>query len=359
MRVLFFSHQSEFMYGGEICSLSFMRELGKVGVEVHFASPRGPYLDAAKSVAKTHVVSSKQFNRDISQFWKIPRTFWQTHREISELVEREAIDLIHVTSLKAMAYFLFFPKKRPVLWHHHDILPMRFDNNIWLKALASRADQILVPSNASRAELHRIGIAHVKTLYNGFRATEWKSKKPRQSDDPFRIGMVGEISERKGADRWEEIVRELSVKHGNVEFFVIGEGLSDPEFAQSIQNALAKYSVKFLGRRSDMKEQYAQLDAILVLSKQDPLPTVIIEAGFTGVPAIGTKVGGIPELIDHEQTGFLVESDEDVIKSIELLMDVKRWEKISFRAKQKMVSEFSIEQLTKKLKIQYELLLKE
>jgi glycosyltransferase involved in cell wall biosynthesis len=356
MKVLFFSHQSEFLYGGEICTLAFLRELKNIGVEVHFAAPRGPYLEEAKKFAKTHVVSSSQFSRELLQLWRLPQIFWQTHQEIAEVVEREKIDLIHVTSLKAMAYFLFFPKRLPLIWHHHDILPKRFDNDLWLKALARRADHIFVPSNASRSVLQELGIAHVSTLYNGFRAEDWLRKLPRKESEPFRVGMVGEISLRKGADRWESIVEKLAKKYTNLEFVVIGDGLSDPEFAKSIQDSLAKYPVKFLGRCSDMKEQYSRLDTILVLSRQDPLPTVIIEAGFSGVPAIGTKVGGIPELIEDERSGFLIETNEEVVTRVEKLMDEKNWINMSALTLQKMKTQFSIEASVKRLHLRYEVL---
>lgn len=359
MRVLFFSHQSEFMYGGEVCTLAYMKELKKKGVEVFFAAPNGPYLEEAKKIATVFPISSKQFRRSFSSLLQIPKLFWKTNREIEKIVRENQIDIIHYTSLKAMAYQLLFPKAVPIIWHHHDILPQRWDNNLWLKALGSRADLILVPSDASNRALKSVGLESVVTLYNGFSDADWIRKSTRNPEDPFRVGMVGEISERKGADRWANIVLSISQKHQNVEFRVIGEGLSDLAFSENIKESLKGYPVEFLGRRSDMKEQYSHLDAILVLSRQDPLPTVIIEAGFSGVPAVATKVGGIPEMIESGETGFLVETDDEIVQALQSLLDTEKWAKVSESVFHRMRKKFSIEALTIKLILQYERLKKE
>ncbi len=359
MKVLFFSHQSEFLYGGEICTLAYMRELKRKGVEVLFAAPEGPYLEEAKKIVKVFPVQSGQFRRDLSSLLQIPKLFRETHQELTTIIKDIGVDLLHVTSLKAMAFQLFFPKSIPLIWHHHDILPDRWDNTLWLKMLGKKADLILVPSDASNRALKKLSVERVQTLHNGFSSSEWILKKARTSGEPFRVGMVGEISFRKGADRWQKIVSLAVQRMKAVEFRIIGEGLSDPFFAEEIIKSLQSYPVQFLGRRSDMKNQYSELDAILVLSRQDPLPTVIIEAGFSGVPAIGTKVGGIPELIESGKTGELVDSDEEVIVALEKLAKPEVWMSYSEAAQKRMQKNFSIENLTTKLILQYERLLKE
>lgn len=359
MKVLFFSHQSEFLYGGEVCTLAYMRELKRKGIDVYFAAPEGPYLEEAKKIAKVFPVHSGQFRRDFSSLLQIPKLFRKTHRELVNIIKENGIELLHVTSLKAMAFQLFFSKSVPVIWHHHDILPHRLDNNLWLKVLGKKADLILVPSDASNRALKDVSVERVHTLYNGFSSSDWMVRKRRLPGDPFRVGMVGEISFRKGADRWKKIISLAVQVLGKVEFRIIGEGLSDPSFAEEIKESLRSLPVQFLGRRSDMKAQYSELDAILVLSRQDPLPTVIIEAGFSGVPAIATKVGGIPELIESGKTGELVDSDEEVIQALGKISDPELWVRYSEDARKRMQKYFSIESLTTKLILQYERLLKE
>ncbi len=325
-----------------------MKELKAKGVEVHFAAPAGKYSERAKEFAKVHIISAAQFRRSASELTKIPSKFFRTYKELKKIIQKEEISVLHATSLKAMAYLAFFPKITNTIWHHHDILKKKLDNDLWLRLFSARCDLILVPSKASLEQFHRLGILKAKVLHNGFLASDWKRRIFRETKK-FRIGLVGEISKRKGADRWKNIFQRIVENCQDVEFVVIGEGLSEPEFAKNVKASISGLPVTFLGRREDMKEQYAGLDVILVLSRQDPLPTVIIEAGFSGVPAVGTRVGGIPELIEDNRSGFLVDSDVEVVQAIEKLMNPQKWNEMSEASFQKMKQEFSIEKLTEKL----------
>jgi glycosyltransferase involved in cell wall biosynthesis len=59
----------------------------------------------------------------------------------------------------------------------------------------------------------------------------------------------------------------------------------------------------------DRQTIYSNLDLCVVPSRsQDPLPTSAIEAGFAGLPVIATRRGGLPEVVEHETNGLLVEA---------------------------------------------------
>jgi len=59
----------------------------------------------------------------------------------------------------------------------------------------------------------------------------------------------------------------------------------------------------------DRQDIYSNLDVCVVPSRsQDPLPTSAIEAGFSGLPVIATRRGGLPEVVEHETNGLLVEA---------------------------------------------------
>ena len=103
MKVLFFSHQAEFIYGGEIVTLEFMRELAARGVAVQFASPPGPYFDRAQELGvRCHPVGSRQFSRRVSELPGIALSLAQTHFALRTITARAGIDVLHATSLKAM-----------------------------------------------------------------------------------------------------------------------------------------------------------------------------------------------------------------------------------------------------------------
>jgi glycosyltransferase involved in cell wall biosynthesis len=68
--------------------------------------------------------------------------------------------------------------------------------------------------------------------------------------------------------------------------------------------------VDFLGQRSDLPELMAAADAFVMSSAWEGLPNVIMEAMATGLPVVATRVGGVPELVDHRVTGLLADAGQ-------------------------------------------------
>lgn len=353
MKVLFFSHQADFLYGGEICTLSFMQELSKLGWEVHFASPAGPYHHRARKFARCHLVDSKQFSRRLTQLPALLPALASTHRQLEKIMAVNGISILHATSLKAMAYAWPLAKRRAVIWHHHDILPRGFANDWWLRLLGARAKVILAPSEATRVALVEAGISPEKALvlHNGFSIRDWQSRPARTPSPKFRVAMVGEISPRKGTDRLPGILRALSERGGvdGFEFVIVGDGLSAPEFASEMRQTLKGQPVTFLGRREDVRQILQGMDLLLVPSRQDPLPTVIVEASLSGVPAIGSTAGGIPEMIAEGETGYLADSDEQYADALMQARELPNWLRLSRGARAMAEEKFNIQVLTKEL----------
>lgn len=352
MKVLFLSQQADFIFGGEMVTLAFMRELRAQGVEVHFASPPGPYFERAKEVAETHTIPARQFRRDWKKLPGFLRAWWKTQRAISHLVEDHGIHIVHATSLKAMVYA--WGLGVPTIWHHHDILPTSIANHFWLKLIGTGVSLVLVPADASRAALVKAGVPgeKVHVLRNGFRLEEWVPRGPRAAGSPVRVGVVAELSHRKGIDRIEMILRILG--DFPVEIDVVGEGLSEPGYAKAVRSKLESPQVRFLGRRNDIKNFYPQLDFLLVPSRQDPLPTVIVEAGLCGVPVIGSRVGGIPEMIVEGENGFLFSQESEAAAAIR---NIHRWDYLARGARLFAEEHYDIEKLTHSLREHYAQLL--
>lgn len=343
MKILFVSHQAEFLYGGEICTLELMRVL-KEKHEIFFASPPGPYFDRASQVAsRTIEIPSKEFSRKLELLPQLLPALWNTHSALVEFTSKNEVDILHATSLKSMVYsWMVGAKKRvPVLWHHHDILPPTGTNARWAQGIAVGAKRIVVPSKATAEALVQAGVEKdkVKMIRNGFAAERWKKRVSRGPQDKFRVAFAGEIAHRKGADLLLPIIQELEQKApGRFELMVIGEGLSDPNFAAEVKKGLEPFVkqdiVHLLGHRKDVPELLQLVDALVVPSRQDPLPTVIIEAFFSGVPVLASSAGGIPELVKNGQTGYLCANVGEYSARLKGLLDsTELWQRLSDRSR--------------------------
>lgn len=355
MKVLFFSHQAEFIYGGEVCTLAFMAELVRQGVEVHFASPPGPYAEKARQLARWHEIPSVQFSRQVSQLPRIGQAWWHTEQSLSRIVSENKIDLLHATSLKAMVYAWTMGGTLPVVWHHHDILPPGFWNNRWAQLLAKGARLVLTPSGATRLSLLEAGVpaGKVSVLNNGFRPEEWARRSP-PSGGSIQLGYLGELSRRKGVDLLPGILRECR-KSFPCQISLAGEAVSDPDFGAKIRREFTEG--EFVGRQSNVKSWLQEIDVLLVPSRQDPLPTVIVEAGLSGVPVVASPVGGIPEMIREGENGFLARDPAQWAEAVGRLRDPERWAACSAGARALAEARYDIAALTRRLLAEYSALL--
>lgn len=360
VRILFFSHQGDFIYGGEVSTFAFMKELKSAGVEVHFASPEGVVSEwAAKLADKVHLVPAVQFSRSFRHLPQLLPALKNTRGALAKVVEREKIDVVHAMSLKAMAYAALL-RKVPVLWHHHDILPSGLRNQAWLHLFAARTRRILVPSEASRQALLSAGIGKgkIEVLPNGLDGSLWRPRPARSGSETLTVGFVGELSERKGIDQLPALLAALEKEGVSTRWKIVGGALSNPAMADQLQAALAPQiaagQVEFLGRREDVRDILQGFDVLWVPSRQEPFGIVLIEAAFSGVPVVASPVGGIPEIVEDGRTGFLAKNLAETVAALKGLAEKGAWERFSRAARERAERKFDMKPLGRKLVEIYE-----
>ena len=110
----------------------------------------------------------------------------------------------------------------------------------------------------------------------------------------------------------------------------------------------------YVGRLSDdiaLSLLYASADVFVAPSIQDNLPNTILEALFCGTPCAAFRIGGIPDLIEHQQNGYLARPflPEDLAKGIDwILNDSKRYQQLASNSRAKATAQFSIDSQAQK-----------
>lgn len=124
--------------------------------------------------------------------------------------------------------------------------------------------------------------------------------------DPVILGNVAYITEQKGH---ETLVRALGIlKQKGVPFFcfIAGDGeLRLRMEALALELKLTSHDLQFLGIRKDVPYLLAASDVFALSSNDEGLGTSLLDAVHSGCALVGTAVGGIPEIIHHEQTGMI------------------------------------------------------
>jgi glycosyltransferase involved in cell wall biosynthesis len=132
------------------------------------------------------------------------------------------------------------------------------------------------------------------------------------ADDTTLIGNVGMIRPDKGQLILVEAARLILEKRPNVRFVIVGQGTGILKRGINVRNAIDRAGLAdkiiMAGYRWDTPEVYAACDMVVIASlRTEASPIVLREAFASGRPVIATKVGDIPEIVEHRQNGLLIE----------------------------------------------------
>jgi glycosyltransferase involved in cell wall biosynthesis len=122
--------------------------------------------------------------------------------------------------------------------------------------------------------------------------------------------MVARFIREKGQDLAVAALAQL--QDANLRLFLIGKTEGDwfNEVRCQIVAAGLEQQVICLGQREDVTELLVGMDIFLAPSRREALPLAILEACAAGLPVIASRVGGIPEIISHDENGLLFASEE-------------------------------------------------
>lgn len=117
-----------------------------------------------------------------------------------------------------------------------------------------------------------------------------------------------------------KILKERDSRFISHKLLVVGEGKYKFEMERTVNEYNLSENVIFIGslKNDEVYKKIAQSKILILPSYSEGLPTVLMEAGLVGTPVIATKVGGIPELIEDEYSGILIEprSEESLVNAL-------------------------------------------
>lgn len=154
-----------------------------------------------------------------------------------------------------------------------------------------------------------------ETVYNGvdrrlFQKMIDRAKVRRElgfTDGPLLV-TVARLTEQKGHRDLIESLALLRDQWPQLQCVCVGDGeLKKPLEALVAARGLSSMC-RFVGSRDDVMEFYAAADMVVLPSHSEGFPFVILEALAMGKPVIATSVNGVPEVIEHMKTGFLVKA---------------------------------------------------
>lgn len=185
----------------------------------------------------------------------------------------------------------------------------------------------------------------IGVVYNGYAFDEAElagyradRAKLRQSvgitPDALVVGTVMRLSEEKCPMLWLGMASLIRRDLPEARFLIVGDGpLRAAMEARSAADDLAG-AVFFAGHLKASMPAIASMDLMLLTSRAEGLPNVLVEAQFLGVPAVTTPAGGAPEAVNHGESGWVLDgwdAEASVCQIVRLLRD-EQWREAAGRS---------------------------
>ncbi len=250
-----------------------------------------------------------------------------TARELDPPRSPPTAVLCHSHPLAAAVGWCFGRRVRLVLVSHGDVFhrpPGSYDPAVtWLYRRTTRpahrlatANVALSPVMAERIAAHGVPASRIALIPNGLDAAEIGLAEPpctraeHWHQRPLRLLFVGRIDPVKGVDVLLEALALLRDRGLAMRLDLIGR--ASPNQSRDLDGRIHRLGlgglVDWLGvvPRHELADHYACCHLVVVPSRDDPLPTVVLEAMACGRPVLGSAVGGISFLVVQAVTGLLV-----------------------------------------------------
>jgi glycosyltransferase involved in cell wall biosynthesis len=149
--------------------------------------------------------------------------------------------------------------------------------------------------------------------------------------DAFKlVGIVGRVFPIKNHRLFLDAAARVLAGEPAARFIIVGDGVLRFEVERHARELGIADKVIFTGWRRDLPRIYADLNALVISSDNEGTPVSAIEAMAAGVPVVGTKVGGVPDLITDGETGYLVPPRDPDLLANAILRLIRGSETTSF-----------------------------
>ncbi|MBA0760708.1 hypothetical protein Gotri_023435 [Gossypium trilobum] len=306
-------------------------------------------------------------------YQKVPLSLALSPRIISE-VARFKPDIIHASSPGIMVFGALIIAKLlcvPIVMSYHTHVPVYIPRYtfswlvkpMWLvlKFLHRAADLTLVPSVAIAKDLRaaRVTAANKIRLWN--KGVDSESFHPRYRSHEMRLRLSNGEPERPliihvgrlGVEKSLDFLKSVMDRLPEARIAFIGDG----PYREDLEKLFSGMPVVFTGmlQGEELSQAYASGDVFVMPSESETLGLVVLEAMSSGIPVVGARAGGIPDIIPADQegkTGFLFNPGDldDCLSKLEPLLQYKEMRETIGKAARQEMEKYDWRAATKKIR---------
>jgi hypothetical protein len=326
-RILFVHFGDPWIRGSERVLLDLFSRAGAHGIEPLLWCNGEAMAAAARGLGVATEVSDFSVYFDYHSPRFSPRRYFATVSTGLRLARDHGAEVIHCNSAAPVQWSL------PVAWRAHLPILLHLHAPYLRRSRIVTGmhlpDRIVGVSRATLADCRKDGVeeSRLQVIYNGI-APERLQAVPRQdvrqllelSTESVVVAIIGSLVMRKGHDILFAAFDRLADRFPFLHLAVVGGG---PDEA-ALRALATSPRIHFLGESSGVGGLLqGGIDFLVLPSRKEAAPLVIAEAALFGVPSIGARIDGVPEMIQDGETGLLVpgESPEALAEAMTRLIE--------------------------------------
>ena len=360
--ILFINYGENWIRGQELCLINLLRNIDKTKYNpIAVCNSEELKNELHQLSITTYLTRIPQISLEgkYSKFEILP--YIKALFYFRSVIKKHRIDLIYSNS--GLPSQLGYPLARwfaiPLITHIHAPYDRRY---AWMWFFKF-ADKVIFVSDMTRKFMEKkVKFRNPVMIHNGVDIERFKPVTTRDvsfrkshgiDDHDIVLGQVGSLIPRKGVDLLLESFASLNQGFSNLKLIIVGDGPEKNELIKLSHQLGIGDRVRYIGNATNTEDFYSHLFDINVLaSREEAFPLTLLEGAASGLPNVGSRVGGIPEIIEDGINGYLFEKENitQLTDKLTLLISNENLRK-SFgeSGREKIEKSFSLQEYTNKI----------
>jgi glycosyltransferase involved in cell wall biosynthesis len=299
--------------------------------------------------------------------------------KLIKIIITENIHIIHshLSQSDFLACIAAKLTNRPIVSTIHGVIIREFESlskkkfyHFLHRLTALFLDELIAVSEGAKEDLlahEAINESRISVIYSGidpekFSKPDISTVKPEFGIDERAkvVGIVATLTPEKNHSVFLKAAAQILTQKPDVKFLIVGDGPLKKQLQNLATQLGINSNVIFTGERRDIPNILSSLDIIVLPSSTEGLPIVLLEGMSAGVPIVASRVGGVPEVVEDEETGILIppRKSKELAKAIIRLLDNSQLaEMFKNRGRKKIEKKFALNVMIEKTQECYDRLL--